>query len=82
MHRAKINTAVFFDSSLLLFDHDAVISLHQLETNGRLSRKSVLKTTFPFMDAKYAKNKKKIFGVSNERGSGHINIVNIDKKRV
>lgn len=34
------------------------------------------------MDAKYAKAKKKIYGVTNQAGGGHVSIVNIEKRRI
>lgn len=78
LHRARINAVLFFERSLIIFDHDAIISLHRLENNT----KTAFKTATPFVDAKYAKGKKRILGVTNEGGSGHINLVNVDKKRI
>jgi WD40 repeat protein len=83
VHKAKINAVLFFELSLMVFDLDAVISVHQLTLTApsKLERKSAFKTPAPFVDAKYAKSKKKIYGVTNQAG-GHINIVNIEKKRI
>lgn len=89
VHKAKINAVLFFDRSLIIFDLESVLSVHQLDPSSRpaldppsrLALKCAFKTPSPFVDAKYAKSKRKILGVSNQAG-GRISYVNLEKKRV
>lgn len=76
VHKAKINAVLFFDRSLIIFDREAILSVQQLDPPSKLSLKCAFKTPSPFVDAKYAKSKRKIVGVSNQAG-GRISFINI-----
>jgi WD40 repeat protein len=65
LHRARINTLLLYDRNLIIFDQNAIISVHELEGSAlKPSRRAVFKTTSPFLDTKYAKSKKKIIGIT------------------
>ena len=76
LHKAKINAVLFFEHNLITFDLESVLSVHQLDPPSKLTLKCAFKTTSPFVDAKYAKSKRKILGVSNQAG-GRISFINL-----
>lgn len=76
LHKAKINAVLFFEHNLITFDLESVLSVHQLDPPSKLTLKCAFKTPSPFVDAKYAKSKRKILGVSNQAG-GRISFINL-----
>lgn len=82
LHKDRINGIVMFNETIVSFDNDAIICVHQTPSLGKLERKAIFKTVNPFICVKYARNKNKIVAVSNANKFGQICFVNIEKKRV